>query len=377
MAASSGRARAEDESPAAKRTRARLAKRAGRAQATPRNLGRHPARRRLALPTLAWPELGPRSKRALRWSATLACCGALAYGALAGVSAGYDYATTSPRFAVQSLIFSPTAHMSNERLRNLMDIEPGTNILALDLEALRETILADPWVARALVTRDLPDTIHVAIEEHEAAAVLLAGGALYLVDQQGAPFKRLERGERGELPIITGVKRSWWGKDASEPDRVKLIATVRRGLAVKDAYEAAPRPRLGEINLGEGGDVTLYTAALGTPLRLGRGAVEPKLARFDALRVALGEKADALAVVHLDVGGGPEDKDRVIASFLSPEDEREVLGRARSSGALSAGADEPSEPASASNKPPKPDSAGASQPRRWSQDQARRIPRYE
>ncbi|MCB9751848.1 MAG: FtsQ-type POTRA domain-containing protein [Myxococcales bacterium] len=356
-----------------------MADRAGRARVTPRNLrGPRAQGRRLRLSALTLPELGPRSRRALRWAATLVCCGALAYGALVGVGAGYDYATTSPRFAVDSLVFTPTPHMSSERLRHVMDIAPGTNLLALELDALRETILADPWVARVTVTRDLPDTLHVAIEEHEAAAVLLTGGALYLVDAQGAPFKRLESGERGELPIITGVKRGWWGKDASEPDRRRLIATVRRGLAIKDAYEAAPRPRLSEIHLGEGGDVTLFTAALGTPLRLGRGPVEPKLARFDALRVALGDKADALAVVHLDVGGGPEDKDRVVASFLTPEDERDVLGRARSSGALAAERDgvAPPQAVAPAGAATSHSSADASA-RRWSQGQARRIPRYE
>jgi cell division protein FtsQ len=241
----------------------------------------------------------------------LSVVGSLAWAALVGAREAHDYATTSPRFEVRALVYEPTAHVSDGRLRELMALQPGTNILALDLDDLAERVARDPWVARAEVIRELPDTVIVRVEEHEPVAVLLAG-AFYLLDGDGKPFKRLERSERQQLPIVTGVGFQMLTQDPQES-----AARIERALDVIAAYQAKHRPRLSEVHVGQAGDVTLYTAELGTELRLGRGQTEPRLARLDALRAALGEDADALAVVHLDATIGAEGKDRVVASFFA------------------------------------------------------------
>ena len=108
---------------------------------------------------------------------------------------------------------------------------------------------------------------------------------------------------------------------------------IDRGLEVLKAYQEKQRPRLSEVHVGDAGAVTLYTAELGTELRLGRGAVERRLARFDALRAALGTHAENLAVVHLDASLGRERKDRVVASFFAGRVPPQIDGNAvRSSG---------------------------------------------
>jgi cell division protein FtsQ len=253
-------------------------------------------------------------RRVARWVVRLGLAGGLAYGALVGVREGYEYATTSPRFEVRGLLFQPTKHIDDEHLRSLMAIEAGTNILAVDLDAVAGRIASDPWVARATVTRVLPDTLQVALEEHEPVAVLHTG-SFYLLNEEGMPFKPLESGERGELPIVTGIPQS---QLFIAPDEAK--AAVDRALATLTAYSAKRRPRLSEINVDGSGSVTLYTAELGSQLRLGRGDVADALARYDALRAALGEESDKLAVAHLDATAAPEAHERVVASFFPTKD---------------------------------------------------------
>jgi cell division protein FtsQ len=253
-------------------------------------------------------------RRILRWTVRLGLAGGLAYGVLVGAREGYEYATTSPRFEVRGLLFEPSRHVGDERLRALMAIEPGTNILAVDLDAVATRITSDPWVARATVTRVLPDTLQVTLEEHEPIAVLRAG-SFYLVNGDGLPFKPLETGERGDLPIITGIPQS---DLFIAPDRAK--ASVSRALTTLAAYSVKRRPRLSEINVDGSGAVTLYTSELGSQLRLGRGDVADALARYDALRAALGEESDKLAVAHLDATAAPEANDRVVASFFPTKD---------------------------------------------------------
>jgi cell division protein FtsQ len=247
----------------------------------------------------------------------------LAYGTLIGVREGYAYATTSPRFEVRGLEFRATTHVDDAHLRQLLALPPGTNILSLELDALAERITADPWVARATVNRELPDTLRVEIEEHQPIAVLAAGGLL-LVDREGEPFKQLEPGERGQLPVITGVTGT---ELVADPEAVR--GRIGRAIEAIDAYAAKRRPLLSEINIDTLGGVTLYTAQVGAQLRLGRGDVAAALTRYDALRAAMGEESDKLAVAHLDEATRPDRPERIVASFFPAKDVPELVTRAQ------------------------------------------------
>lgn len=251
------------------------------------------------------------------------------YGGLALVRSVQAYATTSPRFEVRSLIYEPTPHVSDDHLRDRLALSPGTNILSLDLEALGERVAADPWVARAVVTRHLPDTIEVQITEHEAKVAVLAG-RFYLANAEGRLFKEIEKGERGDLPIVTGFDRG-----QLRDDRAGVEQQVALALEVLDAYATKQRPRLSEIHLGATGDVTLYTAEAGTQILLGRGDVHERLARYDALRAALDDKADRLASVYVDSVAAPGRATRVAAKFLSEADEWGVIAAGQAEAAAS------------------------------------------
>jgi cell division protein FtsQ len=235
---------------------------------------------------------------------------AVAWGALLTAQQAYAYATSSPRFEVRALLFQSTPHLDEAALRERLGLQPGTNILAVDTDELAARIAAHPWVRSATVTRQLPDALIVAVDEHASVAVLHAG-RFFLVDREGRPFKELEPGERGELPVITGVTAQELLATAGDPH-----PRVQRALAALEAYQAKRRPRLGEVHVGPNGELDLYTAELGTRLRLGRGEVAPRLERFDALRAALGPAAERLAVVHLDATLAPGRPDRVVASFF-------------------------------------------------------------
>jgi cell division septal protein FtsQ len=160
----------------------------------------------------------------------------------------------------------------------------------------------------------LPDTLEIHVTEHEATAVLLAG-TFYLVDHEGRPFKLLGEGERGALPVITGLSAL---QPLRSPERSQ--SKIQRAVEILDAYRAKKRPRLSEINIDDNEVATLYTAELGTQLRLGRENVEAALSRYDALRAALGSESDKLAIAHLDAVSAPDRTERVVASFFPAQD---------------------------------------------------------
>ncbi len=297
----------------------------------------------------------------VRFGLRVGIAGGVAYGVLVGVREGYAYATTSPRFEVRALEFRATAHVDDARLRDLMAIAPGTNILALDLDELATRITAEPWVARAVVTRELPDALRVELEEHRPVAVL-AAGPLVLVAADGEPFKRLEPGDRGELPVITGVEAS---ELLADPDRAR--ERIVRAIAAIDDYAKKKRPRLSEVHVDQWGGVTLYTAEVGTQVRLGRGDIAVALARYDALRAALGDESDKLAVAHLDGTAAPDEDERVVASFFPAKDVPTLLVEAQERAAEQA-----AERAAANSEP----QARAQARERRERGPARRIPRH-
>jgi cell division protein FtsQ len=249
----------------------------------------------------------------LKWFVRCGAAAAVVFAAMWALQAGYDYATTSPRFEARALIFEPTPHVGDERLRELLGLVPGTNVLSLNPEELAERIEADPWVKSASVARVLPDALEVRIEEHEAYAVTLFAGRFALVDATGTPFKMLSAGERGELPVITGLADS-------ESNPAKVRRHLERAIEVLATYGQKTRPRLGEVNLGKTGAVTLFTAELGTQLRLGRSNISRSLARYDALRAALGDDSDKLSVVHLDCDTPAGEHDRIFVRFFEATD---------------------------------------------------------
>ena len=314
--------------PALRRTRAtRTPLGAGRGKANPRrggkNLKRGQSERQPLLEVAEElherrPRMPAGSLALLLGAAKFGLMLAIGYGVLYGAQEAYDYATTSPRFELRSLIYEPTPHLADDELRQRLGLEPGTNILAVEPDELAERVAAHPWIASATVLRHLPDTLEVRVSEREPTAVLLAD-QFYLVDAEGIPFKRIEHGERGHLPIITGVAREDLA-DLSRP-----APKVAQALAILGEYETKQRPRLSEVHVDEDGGVSLYTAATGTRLWLGRADAHRALERYDALRAALGPRAEGLELVHLDGEAAPEHPERVVARFVSERDEAAVL----------------------------------------------------
>ena len=73
------------------------------------------------------------------------------------------------------------------------------------------------------------------------------------------------------------------------------------------------------------GGTSLYTAVHGTRLWLGRAEPHRALERYDALRAAIGPRAESLELVHLDGEAAPDHPERVVARFISERDEAAIL----------------------------------------------------
>jgi len=72
-----------------------------------------------------------------------------------------------------------------ETLQAVVNLTPDQPMMQIDPHYLRTRIEALPWVARADVTRQFPDTIHVRLLEHQPTALWQHDGTFSLINKDG------------------------------------------------------------------------------------------------------------------------------------------------------------------------------------------------
>src|SRR5215472_2998699 len=218
----------------------------------------------------------------------------LLLGALAWVGLQADgWASTSPQFALRTVRVRGLHRATEHELLRLAGVAPGTNLWLLDPATVAQAMGAHPWVRTVEVTRSLPDTLQLRVDERTPVA-LASLGDLYVVDADGAPFKRVSAAEALDLPLLTGLTR-----EAAEKDPDGTAARLREALAVAGAYgRAFERPRLSEVQLGEAG-FELVTAD-GVRVVLGRDDLDGQLRRLQRIRDELQHRGLAAAAIHLE-----------------------------------------------------------------------------
>lgn len=88
----------------------------------------------------------------------------------------------------------------------------------VDLEAVRDKLLRYGWIADAHVSRRLPDTLLIQIDEREPAAVWQHDGRLMLIDAAGVPLDAVGLEGLPPLPLVIGA-----GANRQEPAYQRLM----------------------------------------------------------------------------------------------------------------------------------------------------------
>lgn len=290
-----------------------------------RRLGAH--RRSIA----AWLRDAARTVGRWLWllARTVAAVGALGGAVYAGRLA-IVHVVASPRFAVRAVRVSPAQplHVSRDALVRSAGVVMGDRLLAVDTDAMAERIAAHAWIAAARVRRELPSTVVIEVTERQAAALAVIGG-LYLVDALGHPFKRATLEESEGLVVLTGISRTEYAlvPEASQAvlrEALELLEQYQHpdGMASVRTSKGAShgRPVLSEIHVDARTGYSLILYDGGGEIRLGRGDIAEKLARFDAIWADLArgppDGLRALRVVHLD--GPASDRVPIRFSAASP-----------------------------------------------------------
>lgn len=118
---------------------------------------------------------------------------------------GYDYLTQCEYFEARQIGISGNDRLSSGEVLSRANLSPGVNILSLNLFVVRKRLLADPWIAEAEVSRELPDSIQIRVKERRPVAILDLGRK-FLLDEKGEIFKELEGEPLTALPLVAGLE---------------------------------------------------------------------------------------------------------------------------------------------------------------------------
>ena len=242
--------------------------------------------------------------------------GGLAWGSVEG----WRWARSSPTFALKRTAFRGLSRATEAEVLRYTGLSAGQNLFELDLGVMERALATHPWVKRAELRRRLPDMVEVTVAEHVPVAMVSLGD-LYLLDEDGEPFKRVRAGDALDLVLVSGVDREEYGKT---PDAVR--ERMRVALAVAKAYaqsEAGKGRPASEARL-EGEDVVLVLGGAGEELRFGDGETGQKLERLRRVQEELSRRGLVAETISLDHRTRPG---RVTVKLVAPAAERTAGAR--------------------------------------------------
>ncbi len=122
----------------------------------------------------------------------------------------------SPLFAVRSVEVTGNSLTGSDQIVQTARIEPGTPMVRLDTEAIRQRVEDLPGVVEADVQRSLSGVVRIVVTEPVAVYVIAAGSQFQLVDASGEAFLLVDAPPAG-LPMVA------LGDDGS-PSARRLLA---------------------------------------------------------------------------------------------------------------------------------------------------------
>jgi cell division protein FtsQ len=174
-------------------------------------------------------------------------------------------------------------YLDAARVAEIAGLRPGDDLLALDLERARQSLLLDPRISRAEVSRLWLRSVRVRIAERQPV-LLVRHGVPWEVDSSGVLLQPLARGEVADVPLLNGPDFS------RQPAGTQVLTLeVRRGLAWVRVLGARDLRLAGEVSEVDVSDPLATGVLLANGTRVLAPAWPPGARALSALRVVLAD----------------------------------------------------------------------------------------
>lgn len=124
---------------------------------------------------------------------------------LAAIIAGAVFFLKSELFNITAIEIEGNRYYTLSQIQSLSEIETGQNIFFdVKVKAARSRLLEDPYIKNANVSRRLPSTIVITIEERAEFAAVQTSGGFMIIDDEGMVL-RVSQSDP-ELTLIEGIE---------------------------------------------------------------------------------------------------------------------------------------------------------------------------
>ena len=160
--------------------------------------------------------------------------------------------------------------LTEDEISRLAGVQPGRNVMTIDVFAMRQRLLRHPRIEAATVALEYPDTLRISVRERvPVARVLLPpmGGmqACYLLDDSGHVLLPFDDGRAPEgiiageaaLPTLTGMKAP--GFSAGQAVTNPLVLAALTFLTGFDASPVAAVTEVVSVDVSQQGVLTALT----------------------------------------------------------------------------------------------------------------------
>jgi len=224
----------------------------------------------------------------------------------------YDTVTQSSYFEARTITVEGNQRFSKETILKQAGLKLHDNILSVNLNTLRYSLMADPWVAAAEVERELPDAIHIRIKERGPIAIVdlnrparLASQPacqLFYLDEEGEIFKPVESSDKVRVPVVTGLALS--DIDFNDQSGFRLFRAVMEVLRLSRLHQnVIPLHALHRIHVDRA-----PASRNAVTIKLGFGDYESKYSRLGDMVPYLKKESGFLNLQSIDLN----DSDRVV-----------------------------------------------------------------
>lgn len=148
----------------------------------------------------------------------------------------------SPLFNIKNIEVEGNSKLSNGRIISISTLQTHTNIFKFNTKLISEKIKENAYVNEAKITRKLPSTVKITIDERQPKYMLQFADSYVYINNQGYMLEISN--EKLELPILIGFTTDLSNIKAG--NRINVSDLKKMDMVIK-IYEAIKSNGLGEL----------------------------------------------------------------------------------------------------------------------------------
>ncbi|MCF6285437.1 MAG: FtsQ-type POTRA domain-containing protein, partial [Candidatus Hydrogenedentes bacterium] len=198
------------------------------------------------------------------------------------VYAFYHYTIDSPHYKVNQILVYGSEKVSTDEVCVATGVTTEDNLLMVSTSAIAAKVAELPYVETVAVSRELPSTLVITLQERAAVATVMAGRRTYLVDGAAYVLRELPPGAPVTGPLITSLPNlgiPTVGERLNSPALHEALALWRAYSEVPVASEVT----LSEISAEGPMKLTMFWDEVPYEVRWGRSDYRTQAMRLSAL----------------------------------------------------------------------------------------------